>query len=162
MEHSDARMKDGETYEICIWLTGRETDALLAQWKVDCQAILADKAAEMGFIIGLMRFTEKPPGAERMPQVPDHISGPNVRLLIGEAEVRPNPRPEIIKSSGFVADLDAKDLHRLRTLTREARAKQAPYAAILTDAQCDDIIEQIGPETALKTLRGITGTGSIH
>ena len=155
-------MKDGDPYELCIWLTGRETEALIVQWKADCQELLGDEAASRGFIIGPMTFTEKRPGEDRVPPVPDHIHGHDVRLLIGEAEVRRAPRTEIIKSSGFVQDLDAKDLARLREITRQARAKQMPLAAVLTDAECDDIIERIGPETALKTLRGTTATGTMH
>ena len=84
--------------------------------------------------------------------------GPDVRLLIGEAKVGSYRRPVIVKQTGFVEDLTKEDRDRLRKLTRRAHAKTHPGDR-LTDRHCDKIIEALGPDVAVKTLRD---GGALH
>lgn len=59
----------------------------------------------------------------------------------------------ITRESGFVADLDAKDLHRLREITRRAYRQRFPNSPPLADSVCDHYIEQLGPQSAVRALR---------
>jgi hypothetical protein len=152
----------GLPIEVAVWLTGRETAYQMEQWKRDCEAEIGRFGMENGVIMTAGVYTEKRPGEDRVPPVPDHIAGPDVRLLICEARVAELLKPEIIKSTGFVHDLDERDLARLRRITRRAYAKTKPGQAALSDAECDAIIERVGPESALKTLRGGVDSKAIH
>ena len=138
-------LRPGDALETAIWMDGTETEELKSRFERDLQATLAGMAADQGVIIGPLMMVEKKPGEDRVPPVPDGVQGMNVRLLVGEARVvgqLPTEAPW-----NFVMDLDSKDLRRLRKLTRRA----APSS--LTDEECDEIINEIGPDSALRTLR---------
>lgn len=53
----------------------------------------------------------------------------------------------LLLSGSFVLNLDPKDLKRLRKITRRASGMH------LTDYECDMIIEELGPDIVIKTLR---------
>lgn len=147
--------------EVAVWLTGRETPNQIEAFKKDCTEEVTAFGVMNGVVMGAPVFTEKRPGGERVPQVPDHISGPDVRMLVCEAVVVAE-RAMIVKSSGFVQDLDPKDLAKLREITRRAHQKAKPLEMTLTDAQCDEIIEHLGPTSALKTLGADMGSEVLH
>jgi hypothetical protein len=151
----------GMPIETAVWLTGRETGAQLDAWKRDCIVEVHRFGMENGVVMSEPVFTEKRPGEERVPQVPDHISGPGVRLLVCEATVL-RPETQIVRSTGFVQDLDARDLASIRRITRRAYAKANPGQPPLNDIECDAVIERVGPESALKTLRGGVDSKAIH
>lgn len=138
-------LSPGDVLETAIWLCGAETPELKGRFECDLQATLASMAADQGVMIGPLLMTEKKPGQHRVPPVPDEVQGMDVRLLVGEAQVI-GIEPTVAPWS-FVMDLDKVDLRRLRKITRQA----APHA--LTDAECDEIIDEIGPDSALRTLR---------
>lgn len=154
-------MSIGMPIEVAVWLTGRETEHQMQAWKKDCEAEIGRFGLENGVMMSEAAYIEKRPGEDRVPPVPAHISGPDVRLLVCEATVL-RPETQIVKSTGFVHDLDAKDLARLRKITRRAYAKTHPGQAALNDPECDAIIERVGPESALKTLRGGVDSKAIH
>ena len=143
-------MKIGDVIESAIWLTGDESQSTRARYEQDvCQAI-ADLCAEEGFEHGSVTFIEKRPGDDRVPPVPDHVQGSRVRLLVCEAQILCK---RVATSEGsFVANLDKKDLLRLRSITRNACLKKNPGHA-MEDSECDQYIEQFGPEAAIETLR---------
>jgi hypothetical protein len=143
----------GMPIEVAVWLTGRETGQQLDAWKKDCRKEIGRFGLENGVIMSEPAFVEKLPGQARVPQVPDHISGPGVRLLVCEATVIASLKADIVKATGFVHDLDKRDLERLRQITRAAHQKHQPLERILTDAECDAVIEEIGPQSAMATLR---------
>src|SRR3990167_11391615 len=128
-------MKPGDIAELSIWLDGTETEQ------------------QHGVTLGPIEFTVKRPGDDRVPQVPSHIEGPDVRLLVGEAKVVYAPQYTIQPSTAFVADLDKDDLLKLRVMTRRAHARTHPGDR-LSDKHCDAIIERLGPDVAVQTLRG--------
>jgi len=152
----------GMPVEVAVWLTGRETGAQIERWRRDVAAELGRFELENGVLLGERVWTEKRPGEDRVPKVPAHISGPNVRLWVCEACVAAPARPVIEKATGFVHDLDKRDLERLRALTREAHAAAWPTAPILTDAECDEVIERVGPGVALKRLYDGVNAGAFH
>ena len=144
-------MRPGEPVECAIWLSGTETAEQIERWKTQDCADIARRTEEVyGVRLGPWKFETKRPGEDRVPPVPDHINGPDVQLLVGVALVAYG-KPRIEHETGFVADLDKDDLKKLRALTRRARAKAGHPP--LTNRQCDQIIEALGPKVALKELR---------
>lgn len=142
----------GQLIEVAIWLNGQETEEDLRRW-VEETIPSTFKAAEARdrIVLGSVRYTEKLPGQDRVPPVPRHISGPNVRLLVAEAVVLGKTKPVI--EVGFIGDLTDEDLQRLRRLTRRAHQRAHPDFPPLTDAQCDAVINMMGPQAAVATLR---------
>lgn len=144
-------MKLGDLVENSIWITGDEPDSLLNRYKRDVTESIDELCEHKGFFHGDVTFYEKRPEDEDVPEVPDHIQGSKVRLLCAESPVI-KKRPEKIESS-FVHNLDKKDLARLRRLTRVASMKY--YKRMISNSECDEIIEAIGPEAAIETMRVI-------
>ena len=154
---ADNSVKPGDMAEVSVWLTGEETESQLRHWKsVICNEVAKETEAQDSVTLGPWKFTEKKPGEDRVPPAPPHISGINVRLLVGEAKVGFR-RPAIVAESGFVEDLTPKDRERLRQITRDAHAKKVPGDR-LSDRHCDQIIEALGPDVAVMTLEnGLDG-----
>jgi hypothetical protein len=71
-------------------------------------------------------------------------------------------RAAVVPATGFIYDLTAKDLARLREVTRLMHYQAYPDSPLLTDAECDEIIERIGPQVALKNLRGAVDSKTVH
>jgi len=63
----------------------------------------------------------------------------------------------LLLPGSFVLNLDPKDLIRLRKVTRRASGNR-----FLTDYECDMIIEELGPEVAISTLRKTTVVSQFH
>lgn len=135
-------MKIGDLAEYAIWVDGTESEAMLRQWRADVGFMMA-QAHEPKPKLGPLSFEIKRPGDDRVPPVPDRISGPNVRLLIATAEVLGF---ETTRKASFADDLDKKDLKRLRTATRQAHGWHLP------DNVCDQIIDRLGPVAGAATL----------
>ncbi len=131
-------MKIGELTERAIWIDGTESEAALRQWKVDCAFMMAS-AQEPRLKLGPVTFEIKRPGEDRVPPVPAHITGPDVRLLVATAEV---VGFEPVHRGSFLNELSEADLVRLRKATRKVHGKKLP------DGVCDQIIERLGPVAA--------------
>ncbi|MHC2163128.1 hypothetical protein [Bradyrhizobium ottawaense] len=131
-------MKIGDLAECAIWLEGTETDAMLKQWATDCPFMMAN-THEPKLKLGPVDFEIKRPGQDRVPPVPDHVKGPDVRLLVATAEVLGF---EQVRKESFLSELSEADLVRLRASTRKAHGRQLP------DNVCDQIIERLGPVAA--------------
>lgn len=138
-------MNIGDTIESAIWVTGEESPEDRTRYEQDVCDAIGYLCHENGFVPGSVTFIEKHPMDDDVPEVPDHIQGEKVRLLVGESIID----SKLVKTSvgSFVANLDIKDLKKLRSITRQAARRQ------LSNMECDEIIEQIGPEAALNTLR---------
>ena len=88
--------------------------------------------------------------------------GLTVRVLVGEANVlivhTPLSTPASasgLRHADFMLQLSEHELGKLRILTREVAAK---YGKRLSDAECDAIIMERGPDAAERSLsRGISG-----
>lgn len=144
-------MKPGETVETAIWVNGTETPELLAQFKQDVLNAMLSSSLSQGMALTPLRWVEKRPGEERVPEVPNHIQGPSVRLLVAEADVM--ACLETYDPGKFLADLEPRDLMRLRRVTRKAYAKQFPGRRRLSDQQCHTLINDIGPDAAMDSLK---------
>lgn len=145
-------MSPGDTIEAAIWITGDEPADLRARFEADVVEAIARETAAAGYTHGPVQFTEKHPLDDRVPEVPDHIQGSRVRLLVAEAAIV--ARRVVSPAGSFIANLDRRDLDRLRVLTRREAAK---HGRTLTDAEADALIEEIGPEAAIDTLRRAVG-----
>ncbi|MDO8683699.1 MAG: hypothetical protein Q7N50_09490 [Armatimonadota bacterium] len=143
-------MKVGDLIESAIWITGDENPEIRKRYENDVCDAIHQTCFDDGFDHGPVVFTEKRPEQDRVPEVPDHVQGSRVRLLVAEAQII---GARVINSEGsFIANLDKKDLVRLRIITRTAWLKYHPNH-VLNDGECDKYIELIGPEAAVETLR---------
>lgn len=153
-------MNIGDAIETAIWLDGRETRGQRTRYDGDVRKAIADLCSEQGVVHGPVVFSVLKPGDERVPPVPDHISGPDVRLLHAEAKVVGIAME--VNPSRFVSDLDPKDVARLREITRRGHRKANPHDAPLTDDECDAMIEALGPDAAADAVRSAVNAGAIH
>lgn len=143
----------GDIIESAIWITGDESQSDRARYENDVVNAIDETCSTEGFEHGPVMFIEKRPGEDRVPPVPDHVQGSRVRLLVAESTV--TGVAVQTPQGSFIANLEKKDLLRLRLITRNAAKK------MLTDEECDEIIEEIGPEAAVETLRKNVGI-SVH
>jgi hypothetical protein len=144
-------MKVGEVIINSIWMTGDEPEGMKERYKKDILDSFDVLCRKEGFVHGPITVSEKRPGEGIVP-VPDHIQGSKVRLLILEAELVEKLVVEIEPPS-FVGNLDRKDLVKLRKITRDRAAKT--LKKIISNDECDFIIETLGPDAAVATLRTI-------
>lgn len=148
-------LKPGQILEAALWADGRETPEQCAQFEDQLREYLAYCAAQEEVVIGPLTMVEKFPGDPRVPPVPDNIQGPNVRLIVGEAKVLCEKPKFTIYESRFIDDLEPEDLALLRQRTRTVYRRHFPKRPPLTDFQCDELIDGLGPEAALDTLRSM-------
>lgn len=153
-------MKPGDMLETGVWLAGTETKADVARFKREAEAVLRDSAAQERMALGVIVWATKRPGDNRVPKVPRHIHGPDVRLLVAEALVL--ERAQLIVEQSFLLDLDPVDLQRLREITRRQHRRANPGALSLTDTQCDAVIEEVGPEAAMDVVRKAVDSKVLH
>ncbi len=158
---SDLQFQIGEAVNAATWCTGEETPEEFTNMIEACKAQISTEVEGAGFAHGPFRGTVRKPGEEGCPEVPDHIHGADVKLMVLEVDIVCR-LPQLNKRS-FVGDLDKKDLMRIRAITRGAHLSCNPDAKFLTDAECDDIIENIGPDSAMADVRAtVDGTATIH
>ena len=146
-------MKPGDTFETAIWLDGTEPEELKERFVKDC----LNQLKETKLLFGPLRLTEKKVWEDQVPEPPSSLQGPDVRLLVVEADVI-GIRP--VTESRFVEDLDEKDLQRLRTILRKVH-KSYGNISELSDEKCDEFININGPDAALEVLRERVGK-TIH
>jgi len=152
-------LKIGDTIESAVWITGDEASDVRQRFERDVGAAIDKMCTDQRMIHGPVTWLEKHPMEDRVPAAPDHVQGSCVRLLVGAAQVvaqMPDETP-----ASFVANLEIKDLLRLRQITRRVHARRYPGGA-LSDESCDAAIEELGPEAALDTLRTVVDGGHVH
>lgn len=143
-------MIPGDEIEVSIWLNGTEPQAMIDHFsRESAPAHLLLEAHHEGYDIqDEIKIEFKPATDDRVPDVPPHIEGPNIRLLVVTATVmfRPNP-------SHFVNELEPKDLRKLQKITRRAYRRTYPERQLLTDKQANTIINDLGPEVGAAALQ---------
>ena len=136
-----------DTGELAIWFCDEDDPAKIQWWRdFEAPRILHESADEAGVRLGPPRVYELQPGEGRAGHPPKGIQGTNVRLLVVEADVI-GLKP-VRQENSFLADLDPKDLERLRKVTRRAALPK-----MITNEEADQIIERYGPHTAEIVLR---------
>lgn len=142
----------GQTIETSIWLNGQETVGELIKWKTkDLPDLMHIYEYENGVILGEIEFEELLPIDDRVPEVPDHIRGIDVRLLVATARVDRYAAPKIMPKP-FLEELSFEDRDKLRKATRRAHQANAPEMPALSNERCDEVIEALGQETAERVL----------
>jgi len=141
-------MKPGDTIENAIWLDGTEKEWQRKAYEKEVARCITETCANEGFMHGEVIFHVKHPNDARVPPVPEHIKTLCPRLLVAETDIVGMAIEEV--SSSFIADIEPRDLLRLRQITRNSMAKLGEY---INDAEADAIIEAIGPVAAEDTLR---------
>jgi len=148
-------LKPGDVLETAIWMDGTETEAQKDRFRREFGVYIARAADVEKVIVGPVTMTEKKPGEERVPRVPDNVQGPDVRLLVAEAMVV-DLAPDL--ESTFAAELEPKDLERLIAILRRVHRAWNPGKPELSYEKCIDYINRNGPEAALEALREQVGT----
>jgi hypothetical protein len=149
-------MKPGDDALWGWWLTGRETRDDLEAFSRDTADKMRQESDEGGIVFGPISVETMYPGDEGTPPVPNDVSGPDVRLLVTRAKVVAYKHPIAITPIGFVHDLEPDDLALLMRLTRKQYARAYPNEPRLTDRQCHTLINDLGPDVAVETLRNMT------
>lgn len=155
-------MNPGDTIEEAVWLDGLESPRQVETFKADVLELWTGIAQRYGCALTPIQWVEKRPGDPRVPDVPPHIaaggvqSKPDVRLLVGEAKLVP------ANTGNFLAELEPKDLDRLRDVVRRGYAKSwrdwvakkqvCGPCPELSDRQCDRLINDLGPDAAVLAL----------
>ncbi len=152
-------LRPGEILQTGIWLTGMEAEGMAERFALDMRANLDSMATAEGVVIGTLQMTYMQPGEDRVPPVPDHVHGPNVQFLVGEAKVVDHLT--VANDSSFVADLEPKDLERLVTILRRVHQSYNPGKPELALEKCHEYINQNGPDAALAALREQVGV-KVH
>jgi len=145
-------MKIGDTVHNAIWLTGDEPEGMKDHYENKVKESITYLCAEQGFVHGGYKVSEHRPDADlskylKKPGVP--VQGSKVRLLVVESDVVDETQK--VEIGSFVHNLERKDLMKLRKITRNAYVKY--YKSFPSQEEVDEIIEELGPDAAVETLR---------
>ncbi len=119
----------------------------------------AQQGAENNCRFGEIEYEAMPSWHQRAPSPPPE-SG--MWFLAGRSRViwvQPTVTRHVAR---LTDDLEPKDLDRMRHITRQAYRHRWPGKPDLTDQQTDDIINAVGPESAIKTLRDSVDSGYVN
>jgi len=142
--------KVGDVMEVSLWFNFEKPgEAEKAKEGIYKAFILTEE--KHGVRLGPVDFEVLAPGDERVPEPPGHFGG-TPKLMLGFAIVEKLVYQTIGGNHGFTQDLEPDDLETLRALTRKAHKQHKPLAVPLTDEQADTVINEVGPETAMKSL----------
>lgn len=140
----------GDVLEFAYWMTGEETEGELTDFSHAAEMAMTSYMEEENCLLSKGVAHTKRPGDERCPEVPDHIHGTDVQLLVIEAQVL----MDLPKESRFADELEKDDFNRLAKITRSHYARRFPKHPPLTDGQVRTVINDLGPDAALDALRG--------
>lgn len=127
----------GELIERSLWYSGDCADQ-----KRKAEKLIRSEFGKSVWTFGLIQFENLSPGDARVPEPPERFHQENPKLLLGFAEIIGTPQIDKKLSE----DLEQEDLEKLRAATRRN------VAANLTDAECDEIIDQCGPEAGARVI----------
>lgn len=133
----------GEIIESAIWITGDESPEVRSRYESDVTEAIDYFCSQKNLTHGPVGFVEKHPMDAGVPEVPNHIHGSKVRLLVASSEII----GRVSVQGSFVANLELSDLKRLRGIIRKTAKRP------VSNKECDYIIEEIGPEAAIETMR---------
>lgn len=134
--------KVGDMLEAALWFnSANPLDKVQAQRGV--REALEIMATSIGLLVGDIIWEEIGPEDGRVPVPPEAYSGTPM-CLYGMAPVVAVRRQAV---SAFTHELEEEDLAVMRRHTRSGAGQH------LTDAECDEIINGIGPDVAGARLR---------
>ena len=153
-------MKIGDTLEAALWLSGGEPDWHIDLEKSEIQEGFRSVQAEHHVLLAPVTYYELRPGDDRVPDVPKHVDGPDVRLVVGETRVIAHTA--LPATGSFLFDIDRADLARLRDITRREHQRRRPRERALLDAECDALIEALGPVIAARMVKAAIDNATVH
>lgn len=106
--------------------------------------------ASEAMILAPIEWSELSPEHERCPEPPPDAER-GIMLLVGEAEVK--EIKDVPNKNRFVDQLGPKDLLLIRNITRSIYMGYNQGEDTLSDDECDLLIETMGPDAAVKTMR---------
>jgi len=144
-----AKPVERDKIEAALWFNNlmRETDYENA--KEGIRRAIARAAQQHSLILAPVEWTELTPGDDRCPDPPKEWTG-QPRLLLGTAPVK--RVTSAYAKSRFSAQLTVEEREHLRSLTRQHYAVLYPELPLLTDAQCDQYIDDSGKRAADRQL----------
>lgn len=146
-----ALSKVGETLEASLWFNA-EKEGEEQSAKDGIYSVFLVIEDHQGLEMGPVSFTVMEHGDPRVPPPPPEFGG-TPKLMVGEAVIVKVRTFDIGVEVGFTQDLEEDDLAKLRKITQGAYLlSKPPGTKPLTDEQLDTIINEVGPETARKTL----------
>ena len=153
--------KPGDTLETALWFNAEhpreEHDARTGIYKAFL--VMEDHHK---IEIGPVTFSVMEHGDPRVPNPPPGFSG-TPKLMVGEALVIKKLALTTHGEVGLTNDLKPEDLELLRDVTQKTYFLHNPAGTPpLTNEQLDLIINEVGPETALKSLRDGGDSRSMH
>ena len=146
-------MRPGDALEFSVWYNAAKILDPEFRFGDQCREPMENICASAGLKCGPVSFTVLKPGDDRVPPVPkwlENVRGVLPRLLVGTATAE---FPSSTESPGLVQDLDKSDLEKLRAITRRKHQEFFPGSPPFRDYECDTMINAMGMEVVLQTLR---------
>lgn len=144
-----------EVLEIAIWFNAAKIFDPLERFGETIKEALAVTSKQRNAVHGDITHDILKPSDDRVPPVPnwlENIKGCVPRLLIVYTPIK--NKSSVTKTiPDLVADLDKKDLGRLRAIVRHAHQKAQPNTTLLSNIECDEIINKCGMETVMEELK---------
>lgn len=145
------KLKVGDKVENAVWTTGDEPPGMVEHYKREISWNIAELCCANRVTKSDIEWSEMHPMDDQVPDPPDHVQGSRVRLLVGEAMITGELPAQAPHS--FVANLEHADLVRLRRMTRNTWRKHFPERPMLSNLECDEVIDTLGPDSAVETMR---------
>jgi len=146
-------IKPGNEVEFAIWYDANEHLDPINSCSESIKDALDAICSKNNVGHGEISYEVLKPGDDRVPFVPrwlETINGVIPRLLVATTKTMGNLHQG---PTGIIGDLDKKDIARLRVITRRAHQKAHPKTTLLTDQECDRIVDQVGIEVVMDQLR---------
>lgn len=150
----DGEMETDPEIELAIWYNAADLLDPIGAFGASVEEALVQICHRKNVVCGKISYEILRPGDDRVPPVPrwlEQIENVAPRLLF--ARTRGVVSSFVRRSLGLVDDLDEKDKIRLRVLTRNKHQQMHPDLLLLTDQQCDVLINQLGMEVIIEQLR---------
>lgn len=135
----------GDAHEAALWFNA-DKPTEYSDAKKGIEIAFVDTALALGVMFGPISFEIVDPLSPRVPPPPANFRGA-IRCLIGTATVVSLWTP---RESRFTDDLKPSDLADLRRATRQAFMQAGGFT--MTDEECDDWINEVGPDAAVDTF----------
>ena len=145
----------GEVLKVGDWFANPiERDRV----KSAIRKVFREAEQTQGLIFSPITWETLEPDDGRINGSPPDTTG--IKLLVGAAEIM---AVNLIRGeSSFVGSLDFVDIQRLRQITRQAHREAQPKEPELTDGQCDEIIERLGPGINERAISQIVAGHTVH
>jgi len=135
-----------ELFECCLWY-----NADIPAEKEAAKHGIAETFLRTGVLhatrFGPITYEDLTVFDQRIPAPPSHMKG-NLRCLYGSAKTN----GELESVGGIVGDFTDEDLKMLRIVTRKAYLRAG--GPVLTDEECDQLINEHGPEVIKEEIMG--------